>query len=209
MKTIISTIILAAGMTSSAMASSYYQSSQKYGSYNTYDLQPICSIEGLYAIGEGRLFDMSGARLGFNLCAMDGDFRHQFSLKLGILKGSDDLEYMNIAFKGDASLIPITLGYDVSIKLNDYIFLDMGANAGLSHGDFKATIHTPEGKFKLSDDQTAFTHSFGVGFKFIISEETYIKLGYEYSRSFFDNEVKDVFGTLDQSIISLGFGIQF
>lgn len=210
MKTIISTIILGVGMASSAMASNYYQSAQTYGAYNAHDLQPIYSIDALHALGKDNLFDMSGARLGFNLYSnMDESFRHQFSLNLGYLTGSDDLSYMGIAFEGDATLMPVTLGYDMNIELSDSVLLNIGGKAGVVFGDFEASLHTPMGKHSLSDDQTAFTCSVGAGLKFILSEQVHLKVGYEYSRSHFDHEVRDLMGILGQHVISLGFGVRF
>ncbi len=211
MKKVLSTLALAATLATSASAYSYSTPGVSTGGALTeWDLQPAFSLEGLYGIAaDSDDPDMSGVRLGFSLTSdAVEDVRHQFGIYVAPMWGSETYTVGNVDFDVDTQLIPVTLGYDINIALNDYILLDLGVKAGYSFGKADVSV-TGLG----SDDISAkgFTYSIGAGLKFMVSDTINIKLGYEFGRTYLKGDYYgvDVDTIYGAHVISLGVGCRF
>ena len=193
MKKLLSIASILTALAGTASAAPYYLPSPQYGALTPYDMQPVYAIDAIYAVGDGEMLDTWGVRGSFNLYNdAEGTFRHQFNVGVGYECGEDKIDSINT----EIYLIPVTAGYDLNIELTDGILLTIGGKAGYSMGKIK----DDEG---YSDNIDGFTFRVGGGLKVQCSEAVYIRAGYEFGRTFTDD---DNFG---QHIISVGVGCQF
>ena len=177
----------------SATAAPYYLPSPAGGALTPYDWQPVYSLEGLYNFSDRDAApDTYGARLSFNLYNTgEGSVRHQFSINAGYEIGDHDV---NIPFNDEATRIgidltriPLTMGYDINLGITDNVFIDLGAKAGYAWGNVESKVKE-SGSFEghsVKDTLGGFTFSLGAGIKVQCSEAIYVKLGYEFSRTFY------------------------
>ena len=190
MKKILSVVTLLAALSGAASA---YQA----GALTPYDMQPVYSVEGLYGITKGNETpDTYGGRLNFSMYSdAASDIRHQFSLSVAGLWGSDTDEY---GWDTDVQMIPVTVGYTANIEITDELLFTVGAKAGYA---FTSVDYGP-----FSADADGFTYSVGAGFKYMCSDAVYLQVGYEYSDTKLGGDVDDNYS---QHIISVGVGCQF
>ena len=213
MKKILSLVALLGTVAGSASAAPYYLSQPVGGALTPYDWQPVYSIEGVYNFVDGDFLpDTYGARLNFSLYNNAvSTVRHQFSISAGYEYGSDtftgNFANHNLDFKTELSRIPLTLGYDANIVLTDHVMLDLGAKAGYAWGEI-------EGKAvdlgSASDSVGGFTFALDAGIKIQCSESIYVKVGYEFSRTFYGKVIEDRFNAnYGQHSIVIGVGALF
>lgn len=201
MKKVLSTLTILAGLAGVASAAPYVLPDNQPGAHTGYDWTPVYSIDALYAIGdEDTLPDMWGARLSFNLYSMQrASVRHQFSLNAAYMAG----EKKYTGYKDDMYALPITLGYHVHLSLSDEVSFFLGGRAGYSLGQ----IEEKAGRYTDKTDTDGFTFGVGCGFQVQCSDAVYVRLGYEFGRTYVDKSgVKDNYG---QHTISLGVGCWF
>ncbi len=199
MKTLLSTLALLAALAGSATAAPYVLPSSQPGALMSHDWQPVYAIDVVSAIADDDYYaDTWGPRGTLSLySATEGDFIHEFSLSAAALFGSESVGYGQ---EYDATLIPITLGYDIHINIINDLYLDLGISAGYSFAD------TSSDYAWLEESSSGFTFSVGAGLMWKATEDIYVKLGYEYGRSYYD---RDTIGIYDQHMITLGIGCQF
>ncbi len=203
MKTLLSTLGLLAALAGTASAAPYVLPSSQAGNLTMNDWQPVYAIEGIAAMSaEDDGTDMWGPRFSLGIySASEGDFSHEFNLSVAALFGSTDVTDIVLGEESmDSQLIPVTVGYDLYINVVGDLYLDLGANVGYSFGS--ATID----KWNVDETANAATFSVGAGLLFKPSEDIYVKLGYEYGRTYFDRKEG---GILSQHMITLGIGCQF
>ncbi len=206
MKKSLSLVALFGGLLgSTASAAPYYIADPVGGALSPYDWQPVYSVEGVYNwVDNDLLPDTYGARLNFSLYSNAvSTVRHQFTISCGYEYGSDTIDHFD---NGDGSAdvdltrIPLTLGYDANISLTDHVMLDLGAKAGYAWGKVKEDGN--------SENAGGFTFSLGAGIKVQCSEAIYVKLGYEFSRTFYDKVLEKSMNFGQHSIV-IGVGAQF
>lgn len=190
-----------------AAAAPYYLPSPAGGALTPYDWQPVYSLEGLYNSSDRDTApDTYGARLSLSLYNnAASSVRHQFSINAGYEVGDHDV---SIPFNEvptrvgiDLTRTPLTLGYDLNLGLTDSIFIDLGAKAGYAWGSVESKVKE-EGSFLgegAKDTLGGFTFSLGAGIKVQCSETIYVKLGYEFSRTFY--------GKISSPMINSGDGV--
>ncbi len=203
MKTLLSTLGLLAALAGTASAAPYVLPSSQTGNLTTNDWQPVYAIEGIAALdADDDGTDMWGPRFSAGLySASGGDFTHEFNISVAALFGSTDVIDASLAVESmDSTLIPVTVGYDLYINLVGDLYLDLGANAGYSY------ITNTVDKWDIDESAGAATFSVGAGLLFKPSEDIYVKVGYEYGRTYFNREDG---GILSQHVISLGIGCKF
>ena len=216
MKKVLSLVALMGAVAGSATAAPYYLPSPAGGALTPYDWQPVYSLEGLYNFSDRDAApDTYGARLSFNLYNTgEGSVRHQFSINAGYEIGDHDV---NIPFNDEATRIgidltriPLTMGYDINLGITDNVFIDLGAKGGYAWGSLEDSIKTTGSLYGASykADLSGFTYGLGVGVKVQFSESIYTKIGYEFSRTFFDASGSSNVNYGQHSII-LSAGCQF
>ena len=201
MKKILSTMTVLACLAGAANAAPYVLPENQPGALTAYDWTPVYGIDALYAIGdEDTVPDMWGARASFSLYSQQrASVRHQFSLNVAYETG----DKKDHGIKTDMHLMPITLGYNVHLAVTDEVAFYLGGKAGYTIGE--AEFKTPGDKETIDTD--GFNFTVGAGLHIQCSDAVYVRLGYEFGRTYVDkNDVKDNFG---QHIISLGVGCQF
>lgn len=195
MKKLLSIASILAVLAGTASAAPYYLPSPQPGALTSYDVQPVYAIDAIYAIGDDEMVDTWGVRGSFNLYNdAEGTFRHQFSLSAGYEIGDETVSNYDVK----VWQIPLLGGYDLNIELMDDVFLTVGAKAGYTFGEFEVDT--------VANGFNGFTFRAGGGFKIQCSESTYVRVGYEFGRSYIHEEGENTFG---QHIISLGVGCQF
>ena len=201
MKKVLSTLTILAGLAGVASAAPYVLPENQPGAHTGYDWTPVYSIDALYAIGdEDTMPDMWGARLGFNLYSMQrASVRHQFSLNAAYMAG----EKKYTGYKDDMYALPITLGYHVHLSLSDEVSFFLGGRAGYSLGQ----IEKKAGRYTDKYDTDGFTFGVGGGIQVQCSDAVYVRLGYEFGRTYVDKS--GVKGNYGQHTISLGVGCWF
>ncbi len=210
MKKVLSTLTILAGLASVASAAPYVLPENQPGANTKYDWTPEYSIDALYAIGdEKHMPDMWGVRVGFNLYSMQrASVRHQFSLSVAYEAGNEkdtevDYQGYSMHYKNEMYAMPITLGYHVHLAVSDEVSFFLGGRAGYSIGQVK--LKDGDGTDKIDTD--GFTFSVGGGIQVQCSDTVYVRLGYEFGRTYVDKgSVKDNYG---QHTISLGVGCWF
>ena len=201
MKKILSTMTVLACLAGAANAAPYVLPENQPGALTAYDWTPVYGIDALYAIGdEDFVPDMWGARASFSLYSQQrASVRHQFSLNVAYETGDKKED----GVKNDMHLMPITLGYNVHLAVTDEVAFYLGGKAGYTIGEmeFKAANR------KRTVDTDGFNFTVGAGLHVQCSDAVYVRLGYEYGRTYVDkHDMKDNFG---QHIISLGVGCTF
>ena len=205
MKKVLSTLTILAGLAGVASAAPYVLPENQPGAHTAYDWTPVYSVDALYAIGdENYIPDMWGARLSFNLYSMQrASVRHQFSLNAAYLTGSENLKGEYRGVKNDMYAIPLTFGYHVHLAVSDEVSFFLGGRVGYSIGQSKLKTHYVSSK----TDTDGFTFGVGGGIQVQCSDSVYVRLGYEFGRTYVDKgSVKDNYG---QHTISLGVGCWF
>lgn len=213
MKKILSLVALLGTVAGSASAAPYYLSQPVGGALTPYDWQPVYSIEGVYNFVDGDFLpDTYGARLNFSLYNNAvSTVRHQFSISVGYEYGSDKFGEGADRFKVDLNRIPLTLGYDANIVLTDHVMLDLGAKAGYAWGEIKDESYDRNLILQQSSDTVGgFTFSLGAGVKIQCSDSIYVKVGYEFSRTFYGKVIEDDYNAnYGQHSIVIGVGALF
>lgn len=205
MKKILSLVALLGAIGGAAFAAPYYVPTPAGGELTVYDWQPVYSVDALYNFTDkDPLPDTYGARLNFSLYSDSvSTVRHEFSCHIGYEQGIDknvllDEDY-NERGRIEMRRIPATVGYDANISLTDHVLLDLGGQAGYAWGIVKTS--DPE----LGRDSTGgFTFSLDAGIKIQFSEAIYMKVGYEYTRTFYQ---KCYDGHLNFGQHSIVFGV--
>lgn len=195
MKKILSLIALLGIMVGSASAAPYYLPQPASGALTSYDWQPVYTLEGVYNfVDKHDLPDTYGARLNFSLYSdAVSTVRHQFGCNIGYEYGSKhDL---------DLTRIPLTLGYDANIALTDHVLLDLGGKVG-----YAWAIGEEE---DIKETCGGFTFSLGAGIKVLCSDSIYVKVGYEFSRTFLQDVVDTADVNFGQHSIVVAVGAKF
>ncbi len=203
MKTLLSTLGILAAIAGTASAAPYVLPSTQVGNLNSQDWQPVYSIEGIAALAaEDGGADMWGPRFSLGLySASEGDFIHEFNVSVGALFGDSTVTNIDMmSATMDSQLIPVTLGYDLYINIVGDLYLDLGANAGYSFGNYSID------SWNVDESDSGATFSVGAGLLFKPSEDIYIKAGYEYGRTYYDRQKM---GIISQHMITLSIGCQF
>lgn len=209
MKKVLSLVALLGALASTATAAPYYLPAPAGGALTPYDWQPVYSIEGVYNFIHKDLPDTAGARFSFSLYNdASSSVRHQFSINLGYECGSESYPEYFTTTKVDMARIPLTLGYDLNIGLTDNIFLDLGAKAGYAWGDIEVSEKSFDMQESASSHPGGFTFSLGAGVKVQCSDVIYVKVGYEFSRTFY-KKCYDERANFGQHSIVLGVGCTF
>lgn len=176
-----------------ATAAPYYLPSPAGGAITPYDWQPVYSLEGLYNVSDRDAApDTYGARLSLSLYnTAASSVRHQFSINAGYEIGDHDVRLLfheePTKIGIDLTRIPLTLGYDLNLGITDSIFIDLGAKAGYAWGNVESKVKEA-GSYdgaSVKDTLGGFTFSLGAGVKVQCSDSVYVKLGYEFSRTFY------------------------
>lgn len=210
MKKVLSTLTVMACLAGVANAAPYVLPENQPGAYTGYDWTPVYSLDALYAIGAKKHTpDMWGARLSFSLYSMqNASVRHQFSLSAayegGREKYTENYDGITVHYKDTMTAVPITLGYHVHLAVCDEVAFFLGGRAGYSIGQIKEKDDWYE-KDKIKAN--GFTFGVGGGVQFQCSESVYIRLGYEFGRTYVDT--KEAKGNYGQHTISLGVGCWF
>lgn len=195
MKKLLSIATVLAALAGTATAAPYVLPSPQPGALNQYDVQPVYGVEAIYAIGDHDMVDTYGVRGSFSLYNdADGTFRHRFSLNAGIEFG-DETEY---GVKMELTQIPLDFGYDLDIQMFDNVFLCLTGKAGYTLGDVEIDSH--------SEDFSGFNFRVGAGIKVQCSDDVHVRVGYEFGRTFVDEDWMRHYG---QHIISVGVGCRF
>lgn len=202
MKKVLSLVALLGALGGAASAAPYYLPSPAGGELTAYDWQPVYSIEGLYNFAtEKNDANTYGARLVFSLYSNAmSTVRHEFSLSAGYEGGTEKNREVHV----EATRMPLMLGYDANVGLTDHVFLDFGVKAGYAwrEADIKdKTLCTSDDFFT-----GGFTFALDAGIKVQCSEAIYVKVGYEFSRSFYNREEHVALG---QHSIVVGFGARW
>lgn len=198
MKKVLSLVTLLGVLSGAATAAPYVLPSNQPGALTPYDIQPVYSVEGLYAIADDSDDpDTAGVRLSFSLYSdAASDVRHQLKLSVAPMWGSEEYED---GCDMDLFMAPVTVGYEANIELTDSTLLYLGAKAGYAWAEFE------DGDY--SANTGGFTFSVGGGLKFMCSDSVYLNVGYEFGRTYFDKG--DIDYIMGQHIISVGVGCQF
>jgi len=209
MKKLLSIVTLLGALSGAASAAPYVLPSPQPGALTPYDWQPVYSIEGIYAIAQDDdMPDTYGVRGSFSLYNSGANsIRHQFSINLGFETGDDTVKILEQDVDVDINKIPLTLGYDINIELFNKTFLYLGGKAGYAWADVDVTA----GGVRFSDTTGGFTFSVGGGLKVQCSDAIYVKVGYEFGRTYLDLEDKGISRDVNfgQHTISVGVGCQF
>ncbi len=198
MKKILSLVTMLGMLSGVAAAAPYVLPSNQPGALTPYDVQPVYSVEGLYAIADDSDDpNTAGVRVNLNLYNNAADtVRHQFKMGVAGMWGSEDYDYGE---ELDICMVPVTAGYEMNIELTDSTLLYLGARAGYAWGKLESGPY--------SETTGGFTFSVGGGLKFMCSDAVYVNVGYEFGRTYFDKG--DVDYIMGQHIISVGVGCQF
>lgn len=212
MKKVLSLALLLGSLAATASAAPYYMTEPSGGDLIPYDWQPVYSVHGIYNWGGDKSVpDTAGARVNFSLYSNAAEtVRHQFSISAGYETGSQSYNAVSLwgvsRNKSELTKIPLTLAYDLNVAISDNVMLDLSARGGYSFGTIidksdlwaaKSTTHTG-----------GFTYTLGAGLKVYCSDDVYVKLGYEFSRTFFTENLPS-HATFNQHGIVFGIGCSF
>ena len=212
MKKVLSLVALLGALAGSASAAPYYLPSPAGGALTPYDWQPVYSLEGVGSFADKDIVpDTYGARLNFSLYNnAASSVRHQFGITLGYESGSGKWTSVDedLALRNDVDMtrIPLTLGYDINLGITDRVFIDLGAKAGYVWGTYENKIE----ELLISDKQnvSGFTFSLGAGVKVQCSDVVYVKVGYEFSRTFYETKLSKHLNFGQHSVV-FGVGCLF
>ncbi len=202
MKKLLSLVALTAMVVSTASAAPYYLPQPAPGELTPYDWQPVYSLEGTYNFSDkDGIPDMAGARLNFSLYSdAVSTVRHQVTISAGYEYGKETYEEVRIT----GIRLPLTLGYDANIALTDHVMLDLGARGGYAWGWGKEENEL----FDWKESMGGFTFGLGAGIKVKCSDSIYVKVGYEFNRTFFqDCGISHI--NFGQHGIVVGVGVRF
>lgn len=203
MKKVLSVFAILATLASSASAAGYVLPYNQPGALTPADWQPTYNVEALYAMGEHDAPDAWGVRGSFSLYNTgEGAIRHQFSINIAGEFGSDDIHYGSETVNQDIWMVPVTAGYDMNIGLSDSVFLDLGVKAGWATGSYEEKLYS----YKYKENFNGFTMGVGAGLKVMCGERIYVKVGYEFNRTFISDDLGINF---NQHVITAGIGTQF
>lgn len=185
-------------------AAPYYLPTPPGGALTPYDWQPTWLLEGLYAAGAHHTPDTCGFRFNLQLYNTgEGPIRHEFGTSVAPQWGNGHHFYSaSLHTRQDLFQLPVTAGYTLNLGLTNDIFLYMGGKAGWAFGHYKE--HSRD--FQISGSYNGFTFSAGGGLKIFCNERLYVKLGYEFGRTYTNTRNDDIWG---QHIISAGLGWRF
>ena len=198
MKKLLSLVALMGLMVGVASAAPYYLSQPTTGAITSYDWQPVYSLEGVYNFSDkDDVPDTVGARLNLSLYNdAVSSVRHQFTVSLGFDRGEDKEEGISTTL----FRLPLTLGYDANIGLAEHVFLDLGAKAGYAWGKTEVLDY--------EESVGGFTFGLGAGIKVQCSDSVYVKVGYEFNRTFFRDSASSNFNFGQHGIV-IGAGVLF
>lgn len=198
MKKLLSIVTLLGALSGAASAAPYYSAVPAGGDLTPYDMQPVYSIEGLYGIAaDSADFDTWGFRAAFSMYSNGSDtVRHQFGLALAPQWGSEDYAY---GVSEDVFMLPVTVGYDLNIALCDDVLFYVGGKVGYTWAEIEDNWDSYDGG--------GFNWSIGAGLKFQCSQDVYVKVGYEFGRTYFSEG--DLDGIYGAHTISVGVGCTF
>ena len=203
MKRVLSVLTMLAALAGSASAAGYVLPPYQAGALQPSDWMPSYNIEGLYAIGEDNAPDAWGVRGSFSLYDDgNGAVRHQFSISIAGEFGSDSYKFEGVKINQDFWMVPITGAYDMNIGITDSVYLDLGVRAGWATGSYEESVMN----LKWKEDYNGFTMGVGAGLKIFCSERLYVKVGYEFNRTFIHD---DVGANINQHVITAGIGTAF
>lgn len=211
MKKSFTVLSLLGALAGTASAAPYVLPSPQPGALTPYDWQPVYAIEGLYSIGDGDdAPDTYGIRGSFNLYNnAESTVRHQFNVNVGFETGDETFSDAYGSVNVDMWKLPVTVGYDINLAITDSVLLYAGGKAGYAWGNIEL-----DSEGVTSDDTVGgFTFSVGGGLKIQCSDAVYVKAGYEFTRTYFDD--CSFYGSapsnvnMSQHVISLGIGCQF
>ena len=206
MKKVLSLLVLLGAMAGTASALPYYLPQPAGGALTPYDWQPVYSVEGIYSwTSTKQMPDTAGARLKFSLYNnATSTVRHQFSISGGYGIGAKntrlfcdtedytlDIEKLRIELES----IPVTLGYDVNLVITDNVMFDFGVKGGYAFGFLSGKVKDgfyndePLGGYKQDYNTGGFTYGLSAGIKVQFSESVYVRLAYEFNRTFFTKDV--------------------
>ena len=192
-----------------ANAAPYVLPENQPGALTAYDWTPVYGIDALYAIGdEDSIPDMWGARASFSLYSQQrASVRHQFSLNVAYETGDKTIKTADYSIKNDTHVLPITLGYNVHLAMTDEVALYLGGKAGYSIGEAEL-----KSRVERKIDTDGFTFSVGAGLHIQCSDAVYVRVGYEFGRTYADKDDFKPYGirsNFGQHTISLGVGCWF
>lgn len=211
MKKLLSLVLLLGALAGTASAAPYYLSRPASGELTPYDWQPVYSIDGIYNwTAKSVQPDTAGARL--NLSLYNNGYsavRHQFSLSVGYETGSHIYTPDNNIYerhKRELEKIPVTLGYDINATIAEDIMLDLGLRGGYAFGNIEDKLEGAKNSKNTSTE--GFTYTLTAGIKVQCSQNIYVKLAYEFTRTFFyENAPKNI--NFNQNGIVFGVGCTF
>lgn len=203
MKRVLSVLTVLAALAGTASAAGYVLPPYQAGALKSSDWMPSYNVEGLYAIGEDDAPDAWGVRGSFSLYDDgNGAVRHQFSISVAGEFGSDSYKTEGMKINQDVWMIPVTGAYDINIGITDSVYLDLGVRAGWATGNYEASFKGD----KWDKNFNGFTMGVGAGIKIFCSERLYVKVGYEFNRTFIHDELGI---NLNQHVITAGIGTAF
>lgn len=203
MKRVLSVLTMLAALAGSASAAGYVLPPYQAGALQPSDWMPSYNIEGLYAVGQADTPDAWGVRGSFSLYDDgNGAVRHQFSISIAAEFGSDTYEDLGVKINQDMWMMPITGAYNMNVGITDSVYLDLGVRAGWAMGSYEESVMDA----KWEEDFNGFTVGVGAGIKIFCSERLYVKVGYEFNRTFVHDDIGE---NLTQHVISAGIGTAF
>ncbi len=182
-KTIITALALAASV---SVASAY--------NHGKYDGEFGMSLEGIYGVAtEDITPDVAGANLSLFNSIETGSVFHQISLNVGILGGSHHPSPVDAGLLADSlsvrtTYVPMMAGYTFNVPMGDSAAFYLGAKAGFTYCDGKTTAHYATADVVTKGDDTEFSWSAQLGFKFAVSDTTDFFVGYEYMQIHTDED---------------------
>lgn len=207
MKKLLSLVLALSALAGTASAAPYYLSRPASGELTPNDWLPVYSVDGIYNwTSKHSAPDTAGARFNLSLYSSgNAPTRHQFSLSVGYEGGNRNYTEDFSHYKMDIDKKPITLAYDLNVALSDYILFDIGLRGGYAFGH----LETLRAGFKDSSTSTGgFTYGLTAGLKVQCSQNIYVKLAYEFTRTYYsENLSRDLI--FNQHGIVLGVGCTF
>lgn len=202
MKKILTLVLLLGALSGTATAAPYYLTRPAAGELTPCDWQPVYSLDGIYNwTAKHKAPDTAGARLNFSLYNNAySTVRHQFTLSAGYEAGTHHYSGATVAgFATPANSrlsvtlekLPITLGYDLNVSLTDHVMLDLGLKGGYAFGFVDSKLKEPAfnglkaAEYKDDISTGGFTYALTAGLKIQCTETIYMRLAYEFSRTYF------------------------
>ena len=201
MKKLLSIVTLLGALSGAASAAPYYSAVPAGGDLTPNDMQPVYSIEGLYSIAANSGDpDMWGVRAGLSLYSNGGDsVRHQFGLNLAAQWGEEDYVFEDYTYTTEVFMMPVTFGYDLNLELTDNVLFYLNGKIGYAWAEVEDDWGSADG--------SGFTWSVGAGLKFQCSDAIYVKVGYEFGRTYFrEGDLDGIYGA---HTITVGVGCTF